>query len=263
MKNEAAWQPSKYEVRKGRLRASRDPMQVGVTSRLITDLIAAKYELNLPRFAKGKLLDLGCGQAPLYCVYQPLVSEVTCVDWKNSMHGNDYLDFEVDLTRDLPFEAEAFDTILLSDVLEHIPTPDDLWIEMARILSPGGSILMNTPFLYWLHEEPHDFYRYTEFALRRFAERSELEVVELSPIGGAPEAITDLTSKNLTRIPGAGGILAGWLQALTTLLLRTGLGQSASSKTEHRFPLGYFMVARKPARTSGVTKGLNRSSSSA
>ena len=250
MKNEDQWKPSKYVVVNGTLRASRDTKQVGVASRLITDLIAAHYQLHIAKVAKGRLLDLGCGQAPLYETYRPLVSEVVCVDWENSLHKNEYLDFEVDLTLDLPFEASSFDTIILSDVLEHIPTPEDLWTEMARVLSPGGFLLMNTPFLYWLHEEPFDFYRYTEHALRRFAQQVDLDVIELSPIGGAPEAVTDLISKNLMQIRLVGRVFASSIQAMTAALRRTSVGRKVSRRTGHSFPLGYFLAAQKPVTPS-------------
>ena len=91
-----------------------------------------------------------------------------CVVLENTLHKSEYLDFECDMKKVLPFMDGELDTIILSDVLEQIPQPEHLWKEMSRILSIGGKIIMNVPFYYWLHEGPHDYYRYTEFALRRF-----------------------------------------------------------------------------------------------
>ena len=54
------------------------------------------------------------------------------IDWSDSLHGTNYLDDECDLTKDLLFADGSFDSILLSGVLEHIPTPERLWREMAR-----------------------------------------------------------------------------------------------------------------------------------
>jgi len=48
----------------------------------------------------------------------------------------DNLDQMVDLTGALPFERGSFDTVLLTDVLEHIPEPTSLMCEIARILRP-------------------------------------------------------------------------------------------------------------------------------
>ena len=87
MKNAEAWRPSKYIQRNGHLAASRDRAEVSVGSRLMTDLIARTYETNLPKHARGRLLDLGCGKVPLYLAYRGLVAENTCVDWQNTPYA--------------------------------------------------------------------------------------------------------------------------------------------------------------------------------
>jgi SAM-dependent methyltransferase len=246
VKNENQWTPTKFVYEKGRLVASRDKNELGAASRLIGDLVAACYDDALKVYARGDLIDLGCGTVPLYEAYRDLVTANTCVDWASSLHKNQFLDLECDLTEGLPFEPESFDTIILSDVLEHVSRPDHLWSEMSRILAPGGHILMNVPFYYWLHEEPHDYYRYTEFALRRFVTNSGLDLVTLKPIGGTPELLADLAAKHLLPLRWVGGPLAGFVQRATLAFVRTGLGRKASRRTSSKFPLGYFLVASKP-----------------
>jgi SAM-dependent methyltransferase len=246
MKNRDKWKPSKYVYQKGKLIASRDPKEVGVSSRLVTNLVAEAYDKNLRQYAKGKLLDLGCGKVPLYIAYRDCVTENICVDWENTLHKNEYLDFECDLTKRLPFKDREFDTIVLSDVLEHIPQPEHLWNEMSRVIAPGGRIIMNVPFYYWLHEHPHDYYRYTEFGLRRFVERSGMSLLQLSSIGGAPEIMADIFGKNCIRIPKIGRSLAMFTQWLTLFIIRTKLGKRVSEATKDNFPLGYFLIAEKP-----------------
>lgn len=167
MRNKESWKPSKFIYKKGRLTATKDPAELAIHSRLIADITAKNYEHLLSKYAHGKLLDLGCGKVPLYAAYRDHVEENICVDWENSLHQNEFLDFNCDLTQNLKFNDGEFDTIILSDVLEHIPEPQRLWDEMARILAPDGVIIMNVPFFYFLHELPHDYYRYTEYALRR------------------------------------------------------------------------------------------------
>ena len=161
----------------------------------MVDNVAPYYERAIRAHAHGRLLDMGCGSVPLYETYRDLVSENICIDWQNTAHVNPHLDHLVDLTEPLPFESCSFDTILMTDVLEHIPEPMKLMRETARILRPGGKLLLSVPFFYWLHEVPHDYFRYTEFALRRFCELSELRVVEVVPYGGLPEVLLDLSSK--------------------------------------------------------------------
>lgn len=235
-------------TRNGRLRATRDSSQLKTASRLVTDLVAARYDQAIRSYAKGDLIDLGCGNVPLYPAYKDRVSSITCVDWPATKHKLDHLDHEVDLTQRLPFLDNSFDTIILSGVLEHIPKPGQLWSEMYRILAPGGVAIINTPFLYWVHEVPHDYYRYTEYALERFAEEANFSVISLEPIGGLPEVLADFIAKKPRVIP----IIGHLFRKPTTILIQKmtwvfvhSLGKSMSRKTSKKFPLGYFMVVEK------------------
>lgn len=218
---------------------------MSVGSRLMADLIARQYEQDLPIYARGVLLDLGCGRVPFYASYVDLVSEIVCVDWANSIHTNPHLDLEHDLTRPLPFSDGHFDTVILSDVLEHIPVPEELCREIARVLVPGGNLIMNVPFYYPLHEEPHDYYRYTKHALRRLIDGAGMAVLSLRELGGAPEVWADLVAKQLVRVPVVGSAAAAGLQWLTGRFVRTSLGRRVSLATGRTFPLGYRVIAQK------------------
>ncbi len=245
MKNKDLWHPSKYVLQKGVLRASRNPREVGIASRLVADIVAGLYWDHLKEHCRGRLLDLGCGKVPLFEAYRELIDENICVDWENSLHGNSFLDHNCDLTQALPFSDGEFDTIILSDVLEHLPEPMNFWQEMNRVLNAGGKIFINVPFYYWLHEKPHDYYRYTEFALKRFAEMTGFEIITLRPIGGSPEIIADILSKTLMTWPKLGKYPAMAIQFMCWKFINTGPGRSASGRSAQYFPLGYFMIVRK------------------
>ena len=253
MRHADRWIESKYVQRSGRLVASRNTAEVGVASRLITDRTAALYDQHLPHYARGRLIDLGCGKVPLFGRYRGLVDEVTCVDWPHSVHVGHHLDLEADLSQPLPYVDASFDTIILSDVLEHVPTPEALWLEMARVLAPNGHVLLNTPFLYGIHEAPHDYGRYTEFALRRFARQAGLEVALLLPIGGSLQVLADLLAKHLAHLPVVGNALASAVQGAVALLDRSRFGQRVTARTGSRFPLGYFLVATRTGATRPPT----------
>ncbi len=246
MRNPLSWTPSKFVYRGGHLAGSRDVREVGVASRLSADLIAACYGRELPLRAKGRLLDLGFGKVPLYAAYKDFVSACVCVDWENTAHKNPYIDRECDLTQPLPFADRRFDTIILSDVLEHIPTPEALCGEISRVLAPGGYLILNVPFYYWLHEEPHDYYRYTEYALRRFVDLAGLRLVVFEATGGSPELLADVLAKHLVRMPLVGNPLAVFVQWATSRFVRARLGRKVSRSTSRKFPFGYFLVAEKP-----------------
>ena len=248
MQNVAEWQPTKFVLRGGRLRATRDTREVGSGSRLIGDLVAQAYDYAIKEHAQGRLLDMGCGKVPLYGAYRDRVSEIQCVDWVNSLHGAKHLDKSCDLTGPIPYDDGQFDTIILSDVLEHLPEPMNCWREMHRLLAPGGKVLLNVPFYYSIHEEPYDFYRYTEFALRRFAETAGFTVAELTAVGGAVDVLADVIAKLL--VGARLSSLGAGVQSLAGAFGKSGIGKRVRARTAKRFPLGYFMIARKPSRPS-------------
>jgi SAM-dependent methyltransferase len=242
MKNEQAWQPTKFT-------ASLDELSVGPAaspaSWLITQLVAQAYQRHLPNHARGRLVDLGCGTVPLYAAYRPLVSEITCVDWSGNAGSSQHLDVAHDLNQPLPLDDNRYDTAILSDVLEHIRRPEALLSEVARILAPGGRLLLNVPFFYWLHEQPHDYFRYSEHALRSFIEQAGLRLLTLEGLGGAPEVLADVVGKHLSQVPLVGSLGARWLQRSAWAVARLPPVARALAPSRQRFPMAYFLVAEK------------------
>ena len=245
MKNKDSWKPGKFVYKKGRLRASKDPGEVGIASRLTADLVAGFYDEWIRKHVHGKLLDLGCGKVPLYLAYKDYTDENICIDWGNTRHKNPFLDGESDLNNPLPLGDAEFDSVILSDVLEHIRYPEQLLAEICRVMKTEGTLLMNVPFYYWLHEEPHDYFRYTEFALRSFLEKAGFRILLLEPLGGAPEVMADIAAKNIVKVPFIGKPSALFVQSLTWHLVRTSLGKKISRKSALRFPLEYGIIAAK------------------
>ena len=80
MKNKEFWKPSKFIYKNKKLIASRDPKEVSISSRLMIDIIAQFYDNYLKLYARGNLLDLGCGKVPLYEAYKDYIIDNTCVD---------------------------------------------------------------------------------------------------------------------------------------------------------------------------------------
>jgi SAM-dependent methyltransferase len=74
------------------------------------------------------------------------------------------------------FGGRAFDVIVLSEVLEHVHSPHLAIANIRAALREGGRLILTVPFLFPIHERPHDYYRYTryglEFLLRDFREVS-------------------------------------------------------------------------------------------
>ncbi len=47
--------------------------------------------------------------------------------------------------RELPFHSAEFDLVVIADMLEHIENEERFLTEIARILKPGGRLVVNTP----------------------------------------------------------------------------------------------------------------------
>ncbi|MCR4806812.1 MAG: class I SAM-dependent methyltransferase [Lachnospiraceae bacterium] len=189
---------SKYVIKNGRLAASDDFAEVGAGSYLISSIIADIYNDYIPEYVSGKLLDLGCGRIPLYALYKDHIDDCVCIDWVNSAHHNENLDIEANISEPLPLENGSFDSIICSDVLEHIFNPVSVLDEMVRVCKTGGYIIVNTPFNYWIHEEPYDYNRYTPYFYEKYAEtRDDIELVDLRTMGGTGPVLIDMIGKKL------------------------------------------------------------------
>ena len=243
MRRREAWRPTKYVIIDGRLCADPTGTFISVGSRLIGDLGAPYYYAALKKHARGTLLDLGCGNVPLYEVYRDLVDESICVDWPASADQQQHVDVFADLAEPLPFTDRSFDTVLLSDVLEHIPNPEILLREIVRVLRPGGSIIIGVPFMYWLHEIPHDFNRYTRYQLERLLKNAGFVDMQITEVGGSPEVLADVASKMLASRPR----LAAAFVAIARWLLKRGFVQRVSVRTRPVFPIGYLALAARPS----------------
>jgi SAM-dependent methyltransferase len=89
------------------------------------------------------------------------------------------LDYQSDVT-DIPVPDESFDVVLCTEVLEHVPEPIKAIHELARILRPGGRLLLTAPLGSLLHQEPYHFYGgYTPYWYRKFLPEAGLEIESL------------------------------------------------------------------------------------
>lgn len=74
----------------------------------------------------------------------------------------------------LPFASSSFDTVLLLEVLEHVIDAEQVVAEINRVLKPGGILVVSIPFLYPLHDAPHDYRRYTAPGLNKVLSQAGL-----------------------------------------------------------------------------------------
>ena len=142
------------------------------------------------------LLDAGCGEGRLR---QQLASGVHYVglDRYAGEQSNEYTDWNMrpsllgDVHR-LPLASGTCKTVALMHVLEHAVEPAKVFSEIARVLQSGGYLFVDVPFLHEIHHAPHDYYRYTPYALKALAQTAGLEVVEIRPSGGYFRALSHM-----------------------------------------------------------------------
>ena len=82
----------------------------------------------------------------------------------------------------LPFKDGSFDLIVANNVIEHFYDTPRAVSEMRRVLAENGRIYFTVPFLYPVHEAPHDYIRLTRFGLERLFEN--FNDVEIYSRGG-------------------------------------------------------------------------------
>ena len=136
--------------------------------------------------------------------------------------------------------------VLRSEVLEHVPDPWSGLQEIHRVLRPRGVLLLSVPFSARLHEEPHDYFRYTEHALRAMLTSAGFGVEEIVVIGSVFGFLGHQISS--PPVPATFGLpvlgqLAFGLNAVAVVLPCRILDRILPAR--RRFPLGYVLVAHR------------------
>jgi len=165
-------------------------------------LVCAILQKNLRgiagRYLRGRMIDIGCGRKPYKALLAPYVDEHVGVDHADCIHGTQHADL-VASAYDIPVDDASFDSALCSAVLEHLEEPEQALRECHRVLKPGACAVYSVPFIWHLHEEPRDFYRFTKYSLQYLFEKTGFDVVELRALSGFWVTFGQLFTYNLHR----------------------------------------------------------------
>lgn len=170
------------------------------------------------------MLDAGAGYGPYREHFQHVSYESADFCQVDKTYAAVTYQCELDA---IPVENERYDLVLCTQVLEHLPDPLRVLGEMNRVLKPGGRIWLSAPFYYEEHEQPYDFFRYTQFALTDLLKKAGFEIERLEWLEGYFGTLSyqlDQAVASLPSLPGDyGGGLKGWLTSALVLVLRPGL----------------------------------------
>lgn len=129
--------------------------------------------------AGSLVLDAGSGHdAPYYPLFRKHLYE--SADMKVGSANVTYI---CDLSS-IPVENDRFDLVLCTQVLEHVPCPNQVMRELCRVLKSGCRLWLSTPLFYEEHLQPYDFFRYTRFGLTRLFEEGGFTVEEMGELEG-------------------------------------------------------------------------------
>ncbi len=203
----------------------------------------------LPKF-KGSLLDIGCGKMPYknYILENSEVVNYIALDIENSLEYDKFVkpDFVWD-AKTMPFEDESFECAFGTEVLEHCPEPEIVLKEVHRVLKQEGVFFFTVPFLWNLHEVPHDEYRYTPFSLQRHLENSGFRDIEIKATGGWHAAMAQMMGLWVRRSPMANRkrkYLSVLLKPIIGFLIKID-GKKAHHFIEGQMITGLYGIAKK------------------
>lgn len=143
----------------------------------------AAYALAPDYLPEGKLLDLGCGIGHSYHLLAP--RETIGVDIsEEALHGQMRETVVADM-RALPFAADEFDSVLSVQSLEHVPDPERVVAEVARVLKGDGVAMFVTPNRLTLGrpDEIIDPYHFREFDHEELGELCRARFGEVRTLG--------------------------------------------------------------------------------
>lgn len=91
-----------------------------------------------------------------------------------------------DLEKNLSFETNSIDSILIFNVLEHVFDVNNAFSEINRCLKNNGKIIGSTPFIHRIHGAPNDYNRYTKQFLEKVLENNNYKNIKVKNLGFGP-----------------------------------------------------------------------------
>jgi len=187
---------------------SRDNFVNVVLSPENMDLYIVRSEIHhsLHKFlqhCEGILLDIGCGEMP----YREMIlknSRITKYIGMDIENPKYQVNTKPDIFWDgdvIPLDDNSVDYAIATELFEHLPDIDGFLKEVRRVLKPNGMFFFTVPFLWPLHDNPQDEYRYTPFSLKRHLENAGFTEINIEAMGGWDASLAQMIGLWVRRSP--------------------------------------------------------------
>jgi SAM-dependent methyltransferase len=208
------------------------------------------FAASLP--AGSIVLDAGAGEQPYrrffsHCTYEAADFEKVDKPYAKSTYVCDL--------GSLPVEDGRFDAIIFNQVMEHLPDPLAVLKELRRVLKAQGIIMCSAPLFYEEHEQPYDYFRFTQFGWRYLMGEAGFEVTRLDWMEGYFGTVgyqLERASRHLPRRVGEGAIV---IASLPLLVLSKAIFRMLAPFfymlderfrfTEGGYPKNYLVIVKK------------------
>lgn len=211
---------------------------------LINSILDRELDRCVREYVHGRLVDIGCGTKAYREMVAPYVTEHIGVDHEQTFHDKSKVDRYGTAYR-LPAEDASFDSAICTAVLEHLEEPEQALQECHRVLKRGGVAIYTVPFIWHLHEEPRDFYRFSKYGLRYLFEKTGFEIIDLKALSGFWVTFGQLFVYNIYRFNRGPLRWFGIIPMVGLLLQGLAYFMDKVDKTE-QWTWMYLVVARKP-----------------
>jgi len=137
----------------------------------------------------AQVLDAGAGSCPYrehfsHCEYKTHDFTLLHPEQVAGKRGYGKIDYLSDVLS-IPVVDSNFDVVLCTEVLEHVAEPILAVKEFARILKPGGKLLLTAPLGSGLHQQPYHYYGgYTPYWYRTHLSEAGFDDIRVEANGG-------------------------------------------------------------------------------
>jgi ubiquinone/menaquinone biosynthesis C-methylase UbiE len=142
--------------------------------------------------AKGRILDVGCGRGDFLLMMRERGWECSGLELDNRVgsKSKNGVDLKSGSLYDVRFPDSYFEAVTFWHVFEHVKDPEWTLKECARVLKPGGLLVLAVPNMGslqsrlsgrgWFHlDPPFHLYHYSAENMKKFLEKNGFEVLKV------------------------------------------------------------------------------------